>query len=88
MNHYELKLRLDALDFELKSASFGDCVELDFARLSDESEINSIAKALMPWRKGPFRLAELFIDSEWRSFVKFNILKPHLSRILRQTASV
>ncbi|MCI6298340.1 MAG: tRNA 5-methoxyuridine(34)/uridine 5-oxyacetic acid(34) synthase CmoB [Campylobacter sp.] len=88
MNHDELKLRLDALDFELKSASFGDCVELDFARLSDESEIKSIAKALMPWRKGPFRLAELFIDSEWRSFVKFNALLPHFESSGKRIADV
>lgn len=42
-------------------------------------EIKEIAVALKPWRKGPFNLNELFIDSEWRSFVKFNILKPYLN---------
>jgi tRNA (mo5U34)-methyltransferase len=31
----------------------------------------------MPWRKGPFRLGELLIDSEWRSQIKYNLLAPH-----------
>lgn len=88
MNHDELKLRLDALDFELKSASFGDCVELDFARLSDKNELENIAKELMPWRKGPFRLGGLFIDSEWRSFVKFNALLPHFEASGKRIADV
>jgi len=36
-----------------------------------------IAKSMMPWRKGPFRVGSLFIDSEWRSFIKYNLLLPH-----------
>lgn len=88
MNQDELKLRLSALNFELKSASFGDCVEMDFASFSDESELESIAKSLMPWRKGPFRLGELFIDSEWRSFVKFNALLPHFEAQGKRIADV
>lgn len=88
MNHNELKLRLSKLDFKLKSASFNDCVQIDFASISDESELQSIAKDLMPWRKGPFRLGELFIDSEWRSFVKFNALLPHFSADGKRIADV
>lgn len=88
MNHDELKLRLSKLDFKLKSAGFGDCVELEFAGLSDKNELENIAKALMPWRKGPFRLGELFIDSEWRSFVKFNALLPHFSAENKRIADV
>lgn len=44
-----------------------------------ESEILSIAKSLIPWRKGPFKINDILIDSEWQSFIKFNILKPHLN---------
>ncbi len=39
-------------------------------------DFTSVAKALMPWRKGPFKIDELFIDSEWRSYLKYNLLKP------------
>jgi len=35
------------------------------------------AKSLMPWRKGPFKIDEVFIDSEWQSFKKYNLLKPY-----------
>ena len=51
-------------------------------------EIKEIAVALKPWRKGPFNLNELFIDSEWRSFVKFNILKPYLNLKDKSVADV
>ena len=42
------------------------------------SDIERIAKILKPWRKGPFKINELFIDSEWKSYIKWNSLKPHL----------
>jgi len=37
------------------------------------------AKVLIPWRKGPFDLAGLKIDSEWQSNLKYNLLKPHFN---------
>jgi tRNA (mo5U34)-methyltransferase len=36
-------------------------------------------KSLMPWRKGPYRFADILIDSEWRSDFKWERLKAHLS---------
>ncbi len=35
-------------------------------------------KGLMPWRKGPWCLAGVKIDSEWRSDFKWARIKPHL----------
>ena len=60
---------------------FSDVVSLKFKNLTPEQakRIKEVALALKPWRKGPFRLGELFIDAEWRSFVKFNLLAPHLN---------
>lgn len=47
---------------------------------ADKKErILSIAKSIKPWRKGPFFIDDLHIDSEWRSYVKFNLLAPHLN---------
>ena len=43
----------------------------------DEANIYSTAKLIQPWRKGPFRVSKTFIDSEWRSFIKYDLLKPH-----------
>ena len=60
--------------------SIDDSVNVRCEREFDE-QIRTIALALKPWRKGPFRINELFIDSEWQSFVKFNLLKPHLSEL-------
>lgn len=55
-----------------------EAVECKFDKSLDE-KVFEIAKALKPWRKGPFKLNELFIDSEWKSNIKFDILKPHLN---------
>ncbi|EKO0377349.1 tRNA 5-methoxyuridine(34)/uridine 5-oxyacetic acid(34) synthase CmoB [Campylobacter jejuni] len=46
-----------------------------------KDEILAIAKELKPWRKGPFKIEDLFIDTEWQSFIKFNILKPFMNEI-------
>ncbi len=68
---------------EVESVSWGSSAVS--ARLSSEYEkrfadqIEATARKLMPWRKGPFRLGELFIDSEWRSQIKYALLEPHLN---------
>ena len=36
------------------------------------------ARKLMPWRKGPYQLFDLFIDTEWRSDAKWDRIAPHL----------
>ncbi|PIE36231.1 MAG: tRNA 5-methoxyuridine(34)/uridine 5-oxyacetic acid(34) synthase CmoB [Gammaproteobacteria bacterium] len=35
--------------------------------------------ALIPWRKGPFRIGDVLIDTEWRSDLKWDRIAPHLS---------
>lgn len=60
--------------------NFGDCVEIRTNLNESEREyILDMALNLRSWRKGPFKIDDIFIDSEWRSFVKFNILKPHMN---------
>ncbi len=34
------------------------------------------AKKLIPWRKGPFKVFGLEIDSEWQSNIKYNLIRP------------
>lgn len=34
---------------------------------------------LAPWRKGPFRLFDILIDSEWRSDLKWERVSPHIA---------
>ncbi|WP_172197915.1 tRNA 5-methoxyuridine(34)/uridine 5-oxyacetic acid(34) synthase CmoB [Campylobacter sp. RM16188] len=60
--------------------NFGDCVEIrSNLNESERADILDMALNLRSWRKGPFKIDDIFIDSEWRSFVKFNILKPHMN---------
>lgn len=47
---------------------------------SDENSlILQCAKKLIPWRKGPFSVCGIDIDSEWQSNIKYNIVKNHLN---------
>ena len=63
-----------------REVELGDIVKVTLPKEYEEqnsSLILEIAKEMMPWRKGPFQLGELFIDSEWKSFIKYNLLVPH-----------
>lgn len=73
----ELLARISKLDNSNSKLILDDSVRLEIPNFT--KDIEDMALSLKPWRKGPFHLNELFIDSEWRSFVKFNILKPHLN---------
>ncbi len=57
----------------------GDRVKLQIENLSNEEagQIKQAALLMKPWRKGPFQINELFIDSEWQSQIKYNLLEPH-----------
>ena len=59
----------------------GDRVEIWIENLSDEEaeQIKQTALLMKPWRKGPFGINELFIDSEWQSQIKYNLLEPHFN---------
>lgn len=84
MNAAEKNLltQIEKLEKNVKKGilSLNDSVDIKCEHEFD-GEICQIALNLKPWRKGPFRINELFIDSEWQSFVKFNLLKPYLSEI-------
>ncbi len=38
-------------------------------------------KQLIPWRKGPYRIADIGVDCEWRSDFKWDRVRPHLSSL-------
>lgn len=44
--------------------------------------IESLAWDLRSWRKGPFFLGDLHIDSEWQSFVKWDLLSPYAQNLI------
>ena len=49
-----------------------------FSHYSSE-DFYQLLMLLKSWRKGPFEIAGHFIDTEWRSDIKYNIIKPHLN---------
>lgn len=51
----------------------------------DLIKIEEIARSLSHWRKGPFQLGDLFIDSEWRSDIKWNRIKNSLPSLENKT---
>lgn len=51
-------------------------IDLDDSR---RRQCESLLKKLMPWRKGPFSLGGIEIDTEWRSDWKWQRVAPHLS---------
>lgn len=60
-------------------------IELDSIQTN---HINNLAKDLKSWRKGPFRINDLFIDSEWRSFIKWDLLAPYINLENKRIADV
>jgi len=43
---------------------------------------------MMPWRKGPFEIGETFIDTEWKSNIKYNLLRKHFSLKDKRVADI
>jgi len=70
--------------------ALGDIVEFKTDKLTDKEKerINECALSLRSWRKGPFRINELLIDSEWRSFIKYNLLRPHFCLTDKKVADI
>ena len=81
-----LRKVLDDLEDVPCKVTLGDVVKIsgDF----DEKSIYDTAKLLMPWRKGPFEVGETFIDSEWKSDVKYNLLRPHFNLKGKKVADI
>ena len=53
--------------------------------IGDQQRITQLLKNMMPWRKGPFHLYGINIDTEWRSDWKWERLIPHINNLEGQT---
>ena len=75
---YSCVRQLPVLNAE--QVSLGDTVSIsDSAATSAEQQrIDGLLKQLMPWRKGPFNLHGVAIDTEWRSDFKWQRLAAHI----------
>lgn len=68
----------------------GEAVSLFWGEIKEEErqEIYECAKALMPWRKGPFWVGDFLIDSEWVSAKKYALLEPHFDLRNKDVADI
>ncbi len=73
------KLILELPNLEDITVSLEDMISINSTKATKENKdfIDFVAKKLMPWRKGPFKILNTFIDSEWKSQIKYNLLKPY-----------
>ena len=46
---------------------------------TDKIHLENTLKVFHPWRKGPFSIHDIFINTEWRSDWKWDRVRPHLS---------
>jgi tRNA (mo5U34)-methyltransferase len=53
-----------------------------------KEQIHDFAYTLRPWRKGPFQVFDTFIDSEWQSFIKYNLLEPYFNLKDKKVADI
>ena len=53
--------------------------------IADQASLKSLLKLLHPWRKGPFVINDLVIDSEWRSDLKWERLKDAIQSLHGRT---
>jgi len=72
----ELIEKINALNPEASSLSLGDTITIELGE--GKSAPLELLYALKPWRKGPFKVGNTLIDSEWQSFIKYNLIKEHL----------
>ncbi len=75
------KLILELPILEDTTVSLEDIISIDSTKATKENKnfIDFVAKRLMPWRKGPFKILNTLIDSEWKSQIKYNLLKPYFN---------
>lgn len=54
------------------------CLDLNWPELSSDMAREKLMR-LVPWRKGPFRIGDIDIDSEWRSDLKWARIEGEIS---------
>jgi len=78
-----IKAAIDNLETpKVKNISLNDIIEITLEEEYSKKNLKQIedtAKLMLPWRKGPFKIDSLFIDSEWQSFIKYSIIEPHFN---------
>lgn len=61
------------LEHEVRIGQTADCTD------EERGHIKSVLQELIPWRKGPYFIHDIHIDTEWRSDWKWDRVLPHLA---------
>jgi tRNA (mo5U34)-methyltransferase len=69
--------KIEKIDYDCDSIS----VEGSPQGAEDSIRLRACAEKLIPWKKGPFKLFENEIDSEWKSQLKWDRLAEHLPEL-------
>ncbi len=83
-----LRDALQTLPYLTCKTTLGDVLSLTCKESVDHELIEKTARMMMPWRKGPFELFGLFIDTEWQSQIKYNLLRPHFNLKGKKVADI
>lgn len=76
---------LSSLEDGSWSVELGDAVTVSG---NAPKNVEEVARVMMPWRKGPFKLFDVYIDSEWRSNIKYNLLRKHFNLKDKRVADI
>ncbi|MFK5984500.1 MAG: tRNA 5-methoxyuridine(34)/uridine 5-oxyacetic acid(34) synthase CmoB [Pseudomonadota bacterium] len=61
-------------------------ITADYAdKYLNSEQLKSLLKEFLPWRKGPFQINDVFIDTEWHSDWKWQRLIEHISPLENRT---
>ncbi|MEP1552967.1 MAG: tRNA 5-methoxyuridine(34)/uridine 5-oxyacetic acid(34) synthase CmoB [Paraglaciecola sp.] len=69
---------------EVSTINIKDAVQFGVASDVDEytqKQFNGLLKQFMPWRKGPFNIHGVHLDTEWRSDWKWDRVQPHIQSL-------
>ena len=83
-----LREAIDQLPNISATVTLGNTVTLQSDAAVDIDALEKTARLMMPWRKGPFDLFGLFIDTEWCSDQKYNFLRPHFNLRDKKVADI
>ncbi len=70
------ELQASQLDFRQGTVRIGTAADADEA---SRGRLREALETFIPWRKGPFELFGISIDTEWRSDWKWQRVAPHIS---------
>ena len=79
---YEQIKKISQIEKEDLFIDYGDWFTIGNKKNLSQEEYEIIlnaAKKLIPWRKGPFNVFGIEIDSEWQSNIKYNLIRPHFN---------